>query len=83
MFDQHLPDGKGTELCHSLREFDPHTPVLYYSAVVGAQHREDALDECGDEYLEKPFCITDFKETLLRLLFENELRRNGSSSEKA
>lgn len=80
ILDQNLPDGSGTELCTRLREFDPHTPVLYYTAVAGKQSRTAALNECGDEYLEKPVCIADFKETLLRLLIEREARRNASQN---
>ncbi len=78
--EQLLPDGKGTELCQQLREFDPKTPVLYYTSLAGDKHREEALTQCGDAYLDKPVCIADFKETILRLLIERENDKIASAA---
>lgn len=81
--EQRLPDGLGTELCAQLREFAPDTPVLYYTAMAGEKHREHALGECGDAYLDKPVCIADFKETILRLLIEAENQRIATAADFA
>ena len=34
LIDNWLPGGSGIELCKKLREFDPITPVLFYSGAV-------------------------------------------------
>ncbi len=80
ILEQKFPDGNGTDLCARLREFSPQTPVLYYTSLAGQPHRERALGHCGDAYLEKPVCIADFKETILRLLFESESQQVGTQA---
>ena len=55
--------------------------MLYYSALAGERFRKSALSECGDAYLEKPVCIADFKETVLRLLIESESRKVGTQAD--
>ena len=30
ILDNWLPDGSGIGLCRAIREFDPHTPILFY-----------------------------------------------------
>lgn len=32
LLDSWLPDGWGVDLCKKIREFDPHTPIVFYSA---------------------------------------------------
>jgi len=32
LLDSWLPDGSGLDLCRKIREFDQHTPILFYSA---------------------------------------------------
>ena len=32
ILDNWLPDGTGVELCRRIREFDPHTPIVFFSA---------------------------------------------------
>ena len=80
IIEQLLPDGSGTQLCAQLRDFDARTPVLYYTSQAGENYRQSALSECGDAYLEKPVCINDFKETVLRLLFESENKKIGTAA---
>lgn len=31
LLDTRLPDGSGTELCAKIREFDPTTPIIFFS----------------------------------------------------
>jgi CheY-like chemotaxis protein len=37
ILDSWLPDRSGVELCRIIREFDPHTPILFYSAAAYAR----------------------------------------------
>src|ERR1043166_10124304 len=32
LLDSWLPDGSGLDLCRQIRQFDPLTPILFYSA---------------------------------------------------
>jgi two-component system OmpR family response regulator len=42
LLDNCLPDGTGVELCRAIREFDPHTPVLFYSAAAYDRDKKKA-----------------------------------------
>ena len=54
LLDSWLPDGSGLDLCKKIREFDPLTPILFYSAAAYDADREDALKSGAQGYLIKP-----------------------------
>jgi DNA-binding response OmpR family regulator len=54
LLDSWLPDGSGLDLCKRIREFAPHTPILFYSAAAYEVDREMALDSGAQAYLVKP-----------------------------
>lgn len=54
LLDSWLPDGSGLDLCKQIREFDPSTPILFYSAAAYDADREDALKSGAQGYLIKP-----------------------------
>jgi len=54
ILDNWLPDGTGIELCRQIREFDPLTPILFYSAAGYTKDTEDAFGVGAQEYLIKP-----------------------------
>jgi two-component system OmpR family response regulator len=43
IMDNWLPDGSGIGLCRAIREFDPHTPILFYSAAAYERDIQEAL----------------------------------------
>src|SRR6266404_3275549 len=54
LLDTRLADGSGVDLCKRIREFDNHTPILFYSAAAFDGDKKTAL-ECGAQaYLTKP-----------------------------
>jgi DNA-binding response OmpR family regulator len=54
MLDTWMPDISGVELCKRIREFDPHTPIIFYSAAAYEHDKRQAL-ECGAQaYIVKP-----------------------------
>src|SRR5262245_64744871 len=54
ILDNWLPDGNGAELCRLIRAFDPHTPILFYSAAGYARDIREAMRAGAQEYLVKP-----------------------------
>ena len=43
ILDSWLPDASGVELCRFIREFDSHTPILFYSAAAYARDIREAI----------------------------------------
>ncbi|HET9419073.1 MAG TPA: response regulator [Chthoniobacterales bacterium] len=68
ILDVRLPDGTGIELCQQLRQLQPNTPVLYYSAYASDSEQKEALSVCGDAYLKKPVLAEELEQTITRLL---------------
>lgn len=75
IFDRMLPDGDGIELVRRLRGRGDRTPVLILSALGEVPHRVEGLRAGSDDYLTKPFAIS---ELLARL--EALVRRTQPSS---
>jgi two-component system, OmpR family, alkaline phosphatase synthesis response regulator PhoP len=68
LLDSWLPDGSGLELCQKIREFDKHTPILFYSAAAYASDRELAL-QCGAQaYMIKPSQPSDLCKLVSELI---------------
>jgi DNA-binding response OmpR family regulator len=67
ILDNWLPDGSGVELCRLIREFDPHTPIVFYS---GAAHKDDiqgGLSAGAQAYLIKPVSFEELKQAVEKL----------------
>ena len=54
ILDSWLPDGAGIELCGRLREFDQHTPIMFFSAAAYEGDKRAAFDNGAQAYLTKP-----------------------------
>ena len=52
--DNRLPDGSGIDLCRMIREFDPFTPILFYSGAAFPDEIDPALEAGAQAYLVKP-----------------------------
>jgi DNA-binding response OmpR family regulator len=68
ILDNWLPDRSGVELCRAIREFDPHTPVLFYSAAAYARDMEEALRAGAQDYLTKPVLPSELRQAVSRLI---------------
>jgi DNA-binding response OmpR family regulator len=68
ILDNWLPDGNGIDLCRRIREFDPHTPVLFYSACAYARDLQAAYSAGAQEYFVKPVSFAELTAAVSRLI---------------
>src|SRR5262249_46363983 len=61
ILDNWLPDGSGVGLCRLIREFDPQTPILFYSAAAYLRDKQEALRAGAQAYFVKPINFAEFK----------------------
>jgi DNA-binding response OmpR family regulator len=67
ILDNWLPDGSGIGLCRLIREFDPHTPILFYSAAAYERDIKEALRSGAQAYLVKPVKPEDLEQAVAKL----------------
>jgi DNA-binding response OmpR family regulator len=70
ILDNRLPDSTGIELLGRLREFDPHTPTVFYSGDGFDAHRRGAAEAGAQAYLLKPAEPDEILATVTRLIEE-------------
>jgi DNA-binding response OmpR family regulator len=68
LLDNHLPDGAGLELCKQIREFNHHTPIIFYSGEVSPRQVEDAIRAGAQAYLAKPVFPEKLEQAIGQLL---------------
>ena len=68
LLDNWLPDGTGIELCRQIRQFDPCTPVIFYSAVANESDIQHALSAGAQAYVVKPESIEKLERVILQSL---------------
>ena len=68
ILDSWLPDRSGVELCRAIREFDPHTPILFHSAAAYEGDIQDALRAGAQDYLAKPIIPYELRQAVSRLI---------------
>jgi two-component system OmpR family response regulator len=76
LIDNWMPGTSGVRLCEQLREFDQHTPVLFYSGAAYETDRDRALASGAQGYLVKPADGDALMAEVSRLLSDS--RRSGS-----
>jgi DNA-binding response OmpR family regulator len=68
ILDSWLPDKSGVELCRAIREFDPHTPILFYSAAAYANDIQEGLLAGSQAYLVKPIIPDELRQAVAQLI---------------
>lgn len=61
VLDVALPDGSGIDLCRALRAEGVCTPVLLLTAHAAVPERVAGLDAGADDFLGKPFAVSEFR----------------------
>jgi len=54
LLDSWLPDLDGFELCRRMRDFDPHTPILFFSGAAYEADKKKGIEAGADAYVAKP-----------------------------
>jgi len=68
ILDNWLPGKSGVELCRAIREFDPHTPILFYSAAAYAKDIQEGLLAGAQAYIVKPIIPDELRRAVARLI---------------
>ena len=68
ILDLQLPDIDGLEICRRLRTIGDSTPVLMLTARGAVDDRVEGLDAGADDYLQKPFDLTELFARMRALL---------------
>jgi two-component system cell cycle response regulator DivK len=74
ILDNWLPGGSGIGLCRAIREFDPHTPIVFYSAAAYERDKQEALRSGAQAYLVKPVKFEDLEEAVANLTSPTDRR---------
>ena len=54
LLDSRLPDLDGFELCRRMRDFDPHTPILFFSGAAYEADKKRGIKAGANAYVVKP-----------------------------
>src|SRR5215216_4894145 len=76
VLDVMLPDGSGLELCARLRAQGNETPILLLTAKGEVRSRVAGLDAGADDYLAKPFALSELRARITALGRRGPLRRD-------
>jgi CheY-like chemotaxis protein len=71
VLDEWFPQDAGLVLCRKLREFDPHTPIVFYSGAAFDSDREEAIYAGAQSFVAKPY-VEELIQTVHRLLSDKQ-----------
>lgn len=72
LVDINLPDIKGIELLHKLRQIQPKMVRIIITGYPSIENAVDALNEKSDGFILKPFDVLKLLETIRKLLAEKK-----------
>jgi len=72
IFDVHLADGSGIELCDEIKESHKDTPILFYTSEPGTDYITGAVKAGAKAYLSPPLYPTVLKESVARFIRESK-----------
>ena len=78
-----MPEMVGTELCSKIKENlkTSHIPVILLTSRTSLVYKFEGLESGADDYISKPFNLTEFKLRVKNLLISNERLKNKFTSE--
>jgi DNA-binding NtrC family response regulator len=72
LVDINLPDIKGTELLHELKQIQPQMVKIIITGEPSVENAVKALNEKADGFISKPFDPQEFLETIRKLIAEKK-----------
>lgn len=54
LLDSRLPDADGFELCRRIRDYDPKTPILFFSGAAYEADKKKGIEAGANDYVIKP-----------------------------
>ena len=72
LIDNWMSGGSGIDLCKKLREFNPWTPILFYSGAAYEHDKQEAFAVGAQAYLVKPADNDELIEEVSRLISETK-----------
>jgi two-component system OmpR family response regulator len=71
ILDEWFPREAGLGLCRKIREFDPHTPIIFYSGAAFESDKEEALYAGAQAFVAKPL-VDELIKTVHHLLSDKQ-----------
>jgi DNA-binding response OmpR family regulator len=71
ILDNWLPDGSGIDLCRTIRNHYPTTPIIFTSGSTNRSEIAEAMDAGANKYLLKPCEPEALREIVKDLIFKN------------
>ena len=56
------------QLRHAIREFDPHTPILFHTAAACAKEIQERLQAGAQAYIVKPIAPDELRQAVAQLI---------------
>ena len=64
LLDSLTPSMSGVELCKRIKEFDAHTPIIFYSAAAFQGDKDEALAAGAQAYVTKPSSVEELVDAI-------------------
>jgi DNA-binding response OmpR family regulator len=64
LLDSWTPGMSGFELCKRIKEFDAHTPIIFYSAAAFEGDKDEALAAGAQAYVTKPSSVEELVDAI-------------------
>jgi DNA-binding response OmpR family regulator len=71
ILDEWFPREAGISLCRKIREFDPHTPIIFYSGAALESEKQEALYAGAQAFVAKPY-VEELITTVHSLLVDRQ-----------
>lgn len=68
LLDDLLPDGRGKDLLVMIRDFDPDTPVVFFSGYTDAENQAEVIRLGAQAFIAKPAVLNKVTEIIQQLL---------------
>lgn len=83
LLDNWMPEVAGWQLCQQLKEFDSHTPIIFYSAAAYQSDKDKAFKMGAQAYITKPVSGEELVRTIEIVVTRGDLRSPDKHSPRS